>query len=755
MNYLISSFTILGSIFLIFFSEIIINNSKVKQNNEKNSKEFVRKIDEEINPLCKKNKSLENKIKFPKYIEKISISIPNSRAWSKNIMQAYISPNESIIRKYKKRFKGQVYWEQKNGYKCKFDANIRISGDFRDHIKMKSQNLVASLDVSLYEGNLNGFTKFKLLLPETRNGNSEIFTALLMKELGYISPRTFYINLDVNGVSYRAIAQENPFKEMIENNKRRESAILEINENIFWNKLFDNQWHSPKIINKNWLKQNNLNIDISIDALNLLSLATNEVNSLKNKPDYKDEILSGFRKDEKEKFSIYRAVLLANGAYHGLGANSRRFYYNPLIKSLEPVYYDGNSRIMISTWKNRSLDYDAIRNFKIRDLSLDDITLSKKKIESINKISFLRELNKSGLKINSKELNQKLEIIKSKLNQLERLVKNKNNKVIKANIDKFEIDGVGRIFHFKENFFTICNKNLEDCKKIEIDNLEDLYSILRGKYNRNNLIYLYSGLSPEFKNKKSFLEKEYKESFNIDDVSVLISGGPKLNIDKKRKELKIKLFDSKDKVIFYGGNLIDWDILIEAKGAANIVSKSRYDESLITGSINFLDIKVSSLRIKMVGGLNEDSINFVRSFGQIDKINIINSHQDAIDLDFSNLSIDRIIVNKAGNDCLDLSSGNYKIKNVFLSNCEDKAISLGEKGVLNLNQGKIYDSFSALVVKDSSKMIAKNIQTEGVQNCYLVYRKKQEFGESYLNLNNFICNKGNRYIQENSILTTK
>ena len=148
-------------------------------------------------------------------------------------------------------------------------------------------------------------------------------------------------------------------------------------------------------------------------------------------------------------------------------------------------------------------------------------------------------------------------------------------------------------------------------------------------------------------------------------------------------------------------------------------------------------------------------INFVRSFGQIDMINVLNSYQDAIDLDFSNLSIDKIFVNNAGNDCLDLSSGNYLITNSLLSNCKDKAISLGEKGFLNLEQGQIYDSFSALVVKDSSKMIAKNINTGGVKNCYLVYRKKQEFGESSLNLDKFFCNKGIRYIQENSSFISK
>ena len=99
-----------------------------------------------------------------------------------------------------------------------------------------------------------------------------------MKELGFISPRTHFIDLTVNGVSYRAIAQENPVKEMLENNKRRESAVLEVNEDFLWNR-FSRQWHSPKIINSNWLKKNKLNVDIGIDALNLFSIATNEVDS--------------------------------------------------------------------------------------------------------------------------------------------------------------------------------------------------------------------------------------------------------------------------------------------------------------------------------------------------------------------------------------------------------------------------------------------------------------------------------------------
>ena len=753
MKYLLVPFTALGTL-LIIFSTIKINNSEFKKSSRDNNTEFQKSIDDEINPLCIKNKSFENDHESSNYIEKISITIPNSRGWSKNIFEAYISPLGNISGEYKKRFNAKLYWDQTNGYSCKFDAKVRISGDLRDHIAMISQNLVASLDVSLKNGNLNGFVRFKLLLPETRNGNSEIFTALLMKELGFISPRTHFIDLSVNGVSYRAIAQENPVKEMLENNKRRESAVLEINEDFHWNR-FSRLWHSPKIINSNWLKKNKLNVDIGIDALNLFSIATNEVDSFNKVPDFKDQTLSGFKKDEKEKLSVFRAISIANGATHGLSTNDRRFYYNPLKKSLEPIYYDGQSRIMIPTWKNRELIDLTLDNLKISDLSLDDIKLSKKKINSINKNSFLGELNKSGLNMNLIEINQKLEKIKLKLNQLEKLVIDKNKKNVSENIAKFKEEGFGRIYYYKDNFFTICKKNITECRNIEIKNLDDMYSIIRGKYKKNNSIYLYSGLNPKLNNEKELLKSTFRESLTINKVSVLISGNPKLHIDKKRKKLKIKLFDIKDKVIFMGGNLIDWNIVVEAKEAENIVSESRYDKSLITGSINFLDINVSSLKIKMNGGLNEDSINFVRSSGEIDEINVSNSFQDAVDFDFSNLIIKKIFVFNAGNDCLDLSSGNYLIKKSYLSNCKDKAISLGENGFLNLEQGQIYNSFSALVVKDSSKMFASNIQTGSIKNCYLVYRKKQEFGNSSLNLKNFFCKEGVKYVQENSRINSK
>ena len=57
-------------------------------------------------------------------------------------------------------------------YFCKYKANIRISGDHKDHL---SYDWFSSLDVSIVDGNINNITKFKLFLPETRNSDNELF----------------------------------------------------------------------------------------------------------------------------------------------------------------------------------------------------------------------------------------------------------------------------------------------------------------------------------------------------------------------------------------------------------------------------------------------------------------------------------------------------------------------------------------------------------------------------------------------------
>mgnify|MGYP003308305248 CR=1 FL=1 len=66
----------------------------------------------------------------------------------------------------------------------------------------------SSLDVHLVNGNLDGIVKFKLFIPETRNNQSEIITASILHKMGYLSPRSKYVEATINGFTKKMILHQ-------------------------------------------------------------------------------------------------------------------------------------------------------------------------------------------------------------------------------------------------------------------------------------------------------------------------------------------------------------------------------------------------------------------------------------------------------------------------------------------------------------------------------------------------------------------
>ena len=96
---------------------------------------------------------------------------------------------------------------------------------------------------------------------------------------------------------------------------------------------------------------------------------------------------------------------------------------------------------------------------------------------------------------------------------------------------------------------------------------------------------------------------------------------------------------------------------IEISSKLNELPEFRTDNNLLTGCVTFNKVFVTNLIITMNNSYCEDSINFIGSTGSISLINISNSAQDALDIDFSNLIIKELIISNSGNDCIDISSG--------------------------------------------------------------------------------------------------
>mgnify|MGYP003719127025 FL=1 len=105
-----------------------------------------------------------------------------------------------------------------------------MTGDAWWHLGWRNGNPISSIHVELLDGHVNSITKFKLFLPKSRNGENEIFTSSILKEVGFLAPRTFMVKSIINGQKLNYIFQEDLRKEFLENLKLREGPILEGDE---------------------------------------------------------------------------------------------------------------------------------------------------------------------------------------------------------------------------------------------------------------------------------------------------------------------------------------------------------------------------------------------------------------------------------------------------------------------------------------------------------------------------------------------
>ena len=97
-------------------------------------------------------------------------------------------------------------------------------------------------------------------------------------------------------------------------------------------------------------------------------------------------------------------------------------------------------------------------------------------------------------------------------------------------------------------------------------------------------------------------------------------------------------------------------------------------------------------------------------------------------------------IKNAKNDCADFSKGNYTLGDVFLSNCEDKAISIGEQSLFSANLVSIDYSNIGIASKDSSISKISNSDIKNSEICVDAYQKKQEFFGSVISIDKLNCN---------------
>lgn len=698
--------------------------------------------------------------------DEITIKIHNSRGWAKNLIHAFIDSKDNIIdKKYRKRYPGSISFTL-NDYKCVFKASVRVSGDLKDHISLVQGDPVSSLDVVLSDGNIGGITSFKLFLPATRNNDNEVVNAAIFRELGLLSPRTRYIKAVVNGVNVRYIMQEKMEKEFAESNRLRESAFTRLSEALYWSqrpRLTEEYLRGllfPSIMNDNWFMKSEINRQITIRALNQLSDAFVNTSSgyLFDRSINEDLFMwpgSISRGKSNKEASLFALLLLATGSAHGYHPNNMRFYYDPFVDTLRPIYYDGNSDILKQV---KDPGYDPTSNSLtervLRQIYKDlDISYAKSKIRDLDTSSLVASIERSGLGFSvaeakelKKRLYENLLLIERAINSyrsqvaLDKAVKERLMRKSYPTLRSHKQLNYNLIHSDNASSYYACKMNKpQSCHKIELT-LKKLKRLVSGSGPKlNDYQSFYLNTIPFKYNPKGlhgYRERQFDSSF-----SARVYGSPVIEVDKQRKNILVNIRSEQERIVIHDSDITNWTISVVAPLASstNTNNGSRYDQNLLTGALVIQDSKISGVTLSFIGGFLEDSINIIRSEGFFESITVENSYQDALDIDFSDLVINKVNVINAGNDCLDLSAGQYRIFSGSVKGCTDKGVSLGENGSLEVKDISIKDSGVGIVSKDSSIARFDKVSVENTSKCFAVYRKKQEFGGAMLILPKSSC----------------
>lgn len=696
-----------------------------------------------------------------KNLNSISIDIPNTKKWAKNIF-VILRNNGWIPNKLKKNHSANIDFFFTNGLVCSFKAKIKFHGDNPDHIVLLDNfHFLTSLNVKLINSNIQNITEFKLFLPSTRGKeDDEIFATNLLREIGFFAPLTKKINVSLNGINQEYLFQEKIGKEFIESYGFTEGPIIEGDQRFLH--LGQSFLQLSRVVNKNWVNKNWRNAYISLDAVSRVNELYLKFYKSKKRivttNDYFLEIINllerdNYKSNNYKKNLFYDRFVYSIGGKHSLAPYNRTFYYNYLENNFYPIYYDG----MVSFPKfsiNKSKEKTKLSNSNILLNNLLNLNLDLLKIKNSN--AGIVSENFKDLKIVQKNIidNFLLEIKDFKVQNL----KKENFSNYYQGFPNKKIKLI--FFNKKPNNFLICSINIANCVQKELS-LSDISEVVSQRYNENK-DFKYIFVSSDFQKYKNNQLTDYKTNWkkiNINNnLYAKINNNIDIKVNLKNKKIFLKQKRKNGRVIFFSEDKIkDWTFYFESENKIYqdnlLISKDDLD-----GCITFYNSDFQNVKFFIKRGFCEDSINFVKSKGLIDKIFVQDAFQDGIDMDFSNIFVNNVYVKNSGNDCIDFSFGNYQVNNFKLINCSDNGVSLGEKSNLISESINIKTSKVGLAVKDSSKAIVDYLNSNDNDLCFSIYRKKKEFLGAELFIKNLNCSNnlynvelGSKFYLENGI----
>jgi len=673
--------------------------------------------------------------------------------------------NSKVINSTKKRWvSSEIILDNNSTNKVK----VKIHGDWNDHISFP----YSSLRVKTKKNYFYQLKEFILFKPVTRNYNAEIFSTILLQNMGFLAPYTKEITLKINdNYPENYLLQEKINKNFLERSNFREGPIIEYDERHRWNSVrlghnLDDVKYAKiyKLDNETFI-ENPDKENINPNKLYLILSALTKSSKVKN-----------FSSKENTLFEVALSIL---NACHGLIDHNRKFYFDGIYQKYLPIYYDG-----MAFEKNDNFCEEQRITSNTNFFNKYNLIFFERKIESESfKKLIKKNYNKQTLKNDQFEkywsilYSNFLNFKKIALANEEKV--NKKNILIKKNVDNFSLLNPKYpliYYYIEDNKYFECYKthnklykNIDlvsnNNKSITISedshcnqiNETKFVKLLKNKiyytpkYNKEIQIF------PTFINKKLMPEAERKFldiSNNSNNILLKNNQIYFLYASKNEKINEISFISKNagDSTVFFIGELPIIENIIYTEENSKLDKNTKMQSYNITGCINFYNAIAKIKKITINQSSCEDGINIINSNIELNNVIINGALSDGIDMDFSKVKVDNIIANKAKGDCLDLSFGDYSFDNIIAKDCGDKGISVGENSRVFIHNVEIFNNNIGIAIKDSSIVKIKSIiKNEKNNTCLSLYNKKPEFGHGkliYENINNNCIE--NSLISENS-----
>ncbi|MEE9543806.1 MAG: right-handed parallel beta-helix repeat-containing protein, partial [Thermodesulfobacteriota bacterium] len=156
--------------------------------------------------------------------------------------------------------------------------------------------------------------------------------------------------------------------------------------------------------------------------------------------------------------------------------------------------------------------------------------------------------------------------------------------------------------------------------------------------------------------------------------------------------------------------------------------KTRVDGLYLNGGVTFYKADVTVEGVKFTNAKSEDAVNFISSTLKIDGMEVSGAFSDGVDLDFSNGLIERLRIIDSGGDSLDLSASLVKIVDSVFERSKDKGLSVGEMSRVYVLNTRFIGNSMGIANKDQSRVDVRESFFIGNETALAEFIKKPAYG---------------------------